>query len=71
MCREALLQIIRDLVDNAISVTRAKLKRQEAVKIAEGVENRIVDALCGDDSAPETKACHHTMPCPFTLTTAV
>lgn len=48
-------QIIRDLVDNSITLTRAKLKRQEAHKIAAAVEAKIIDALCGEDCPSATK----------------
>lgn len=47
--------IIRDLVDNAIALTRAKMRRQVVKDISQAVEDKILDALCGDKSQPATK----------------
>lgn len=47
-------QIIRDLVDNAIVLTRAKMRRQALADISQGVEDKIVAALCGPACAPNT-----------------
>ncbi len=49
------LQIIRDLVDNAITLTRAKMKRLEARKITAAVEERILEALTGEKSGLDTR----------------
>lgn len=40
-------QIIRDLVDNAILLVKAKLRRAQASAIAVAVEERILDAIVG------------------------
>lgn len=47
-------QIIRDLVDNAIVLTRAKMRRQALTEIGQGVEDKIVAALCGPACAAST-----------------
>ncbi|KAK9841421.1 hypothetical protein WJX74_005431 [Apatococcus lobatus] len=46
-------QIIRDLVDNAMVMTKQKLQRMLRAKIAAAIEQRIIDSLCGSK-------CHHT-----------
>ena len=49
-------QIIRDLVEIAISMTKEKMRRQVTAK-AEGLaEERVLDALVGKDSSAETRA---------------
>jgi len=48
-------QIIRDLVDNSINLTRQKLKRVEAAKISAAVEEQILEALCGKKSGKDTR----------------
>ncbi len=48
-------QIIRDLVDNAMVMTKQKLQRMLRAKIAEAIEQRIVDSLCGPNSSQTTK----------------
>jgi ATP-dependent HslUV protease ATP-binding subunit HslU len=49
-------QIIRDLVEIAISMTKEKMKRQVTAK-AEGLaEERVLDALVGTDASAETRA---------------
>lgn len=54
-------QIIRDLVDNAMVMTKQKLQRILRAKIAAAIEQRIIDSLCGPK-------CHQTtrvqQPCP-------
>ena len=59
-------QIIRDLVDNAIVLVRAKLRRVQAIAIAEAVEGRILDALVGSGPAanPHTRVRAATACCP-------
>jgi len=49
-------QIIRDLVEIAIAMTKEKMKRQVTAK-AEGLaEERVLDALVGTDASAETRA---------------
>jgi ATP-dependent HslUV protease ATP-binding subunit HslU len=49
-------QIIRDLVEIAIAMTKEKMRRQVTAK-AEGLaEERVLDALVGKDSSAETRA---------------
>jgi ATP-dependent HslUV protease ATP-binding subunit HslU len=49
-------QIIRDLVEISISMTKEKMKRQVTAK-AEGLaEDRVLDALVGTDSSADTRA---------------
>lgn len=50
-----MVQIIRDLVDNSINLTRQKLKRVEAAKISAAVEEQILEALCGKKSGKDTR----------------
>jgi ATP-dependent HslUV protease ATP-binding subunit HslU len=48
-------QIVRDLVEIAISMTKEKMKRQVTAK-AEGLaEDRVLDALVGTDASAETR----------------
>ena len=49
-------QIIRDLVDNAMVMTKQKLQRMLRAKIAEAIEQRIIDSLCGSNCQQVTKA---------------
>mmetsp|Transcript_43986 Transcript_43986/g.84026 ORF Transcript_43986/g.84026 Transcript_43986/m.84026 type:complete len:517 (+) Transcript_43986:118-1668(+) len=48
-------QIIRDLVDAAIVLTRTKLRARMAAEIAEAVENKILDMLCGEETEKQTR----------------
>ncbi|KAK9861192.1 hypothetical protein WJX84_003020 [Apatococcus fuscideae] len=48
-------QIIRDLVDNAMVMTKQKLQRMLRAKIAEAIEQRIIDSLCGSNCQQVTK----------------
>src|SRR4051812_24059101 len=49
-------QIVRDLVEIAIAMTKEKMKRQVTAK-AEGLaEERVLDALVGTDASAETRA---------------
>jgi ATP-dependent HslUV protease ATP-binding subunit HslU len=49
-------QIVRDLVEIAISMTKERMRRQVTAK-AEGLaEERVLDALVGNDASPETRA---------------
>jgi ATP-dependent HslUV protease ATP-binding subunit HslU len=47
-------QIIRDLVDSAITLQRAKMRRQALAQISQAVEDRIVAAICGPASEERT-----------------
>ena len=55
-------QIIRDLVDSAITLTRSKLRRASTASIAAAVEDKIVDALCGPACAVSTKVSGSAAP---------
>lgn len=47
-------QIIRDLVENAISLIRQKTRRTAGPKLKEEVDNKILEALCGAHADPRT-----------------
>ncbi len=49
-------QIIRDLLEIAISTTRERLRRQVQAKAELAAEERVLDALTGEKAAPETRA---------------
>jgi ATP-dependent protease HslVU (ClpYQ) ATPase subunit len=58
LCRTADCdQIIRDLVDVAISMQKKQFRRRNARKIALAVEQRLLDALCSKEAG--THACTH------------
>jgi ATP-dependent HslUV protease ATP-binding subunit HslU len=48
-------QIIRDLMDNAINLTKTKLKAKFKTRVAEMIENKILDFLCGESASAETR----------------
>ncbi|MBF0304962.1 MAG: ATP-dependent protease ATPase subunit HslU [Alphaproteobacteria bacterium] len=48
-------QIIRDLVEVAITMTRERLRRQVRAKAEDRAEERVLDALVGDTSSVETR----------------
>ncbi|HEY1722275.1 MAG TPA: ATP-dependent protease ATPase subunit HslU [Magnetospirillaceae bacterium] len=48
-------QIIRDLVEVAITMTREKLRKQVAAKAELAAEERVLDALVGDSARSETR----------------
>jgi ATP-dependent HslUV protease ATP-binding subunit HslU len=48
-------QIIRDLVENAILMVRARLRRDNAAAIEAAVEERILGALVGEHASRDTK----------------
>ncbi|MBK1838806.1 ATP-dependent protease ATPase subunit HslU [Azospirillum sp. YIM B02556] len=49
-------QIIRDLVEAAIGLTRERLRKEVAAKAELRAEERVLDALCGDSASAETRA---------------
>jgi ATP-dependent HslUV protease ATP-binding subunit HslU len=49
-------QIIRDLVESAIVMTRDKLRKEVEAKAELRAEERVLDALCGDSASAETRA---------------
>ena len=49
-------QIIRDLVDNAIVMVRARMRREAAAAIASAVEERLLGAVLGEHAAEDTRA---------------
>jgi len=48
-------QIIRDLVDNAILLTRQRMRRRMKRQTDRAVEERILDAICGTGSDERTR----------------
>jgi ATP-dependent HslUV protease ATP-binding subunit HslU len=48
-------QIIRDLLENAILMTREKLRKQVAAKAELAAEERVLDALVGDHASADTR----------------
>jgi ATP-dependent HslUV protease ATP-binding subunit HslU len=48
-------QIIRDLVDNAIHLTRERLRKEVKVRAEHAAEERVLDALCGEGASEETR----------------
>ncbi len=53
--------IIRDLVDNALVLTRTKLRQRMAATVAAAVEEKILDLLMGEDASVRCDA--HTRCC--------
>ena len=49
-------QIVRDLVEGAIAMTRERLRREVAAKAELAAEERVLDALVGQGAGPETRA---------------
>ncbi|MGH7074036.1 MAG: ATP-dependent protease ATPase subunit HslU [Stellaceae bacterium] len=49
-------QIMRDLVEIAIHMARARLKKEVEAKAELAAEERVLDALVGQNAAPETRA---------------
>jgi ATP-dependent HslUV protease ATP-binding subunit HslU len=49
-------QIVRDLLEIAISMTKDKMKRQVQAKAEEAAEGRVLDALVGEGSSADTRA---------------
>lgn len=54
-------QIIKDLVDNAMHLTKTKLRARFANEVNEVVENKIVDFMCGETSGDVTRDAFLTM----------
>lgn len=48
-------QIIKDLVDNAMHITKTKLRQRFEKEVNEVVENKIVDFMCGETSGDVTR----------------
>ena len=48
-------QIIRDLVDNAITMVRQRQRHAKRSDIQAAVDRRIIDALCGESTTPGTR----------------
>jgi ATP-dependent HslUV protease ATP-binding subunit HslU len=48
-------QIIRDLVEIAIAMTRDRLRKEVTAKAETRAEERVLDALVGDKSSPDTR----------------
>ena len=48
--------IVRDLVDNAMTMTRDRLRREVAARAELAAEERILDALVGDNAGEHTRA---------------
>src|SRR5881296_3916284 len=49
-------QIVRDLVEAAIVMTRERLRREVSAKAELSAEDRVLDALVGQNSSTETRA---------------
>jgi ATP-dependent HslUV protease ATP-binding subunit HslU len=49
-------QIVRDLLEIAIVMTKDKMKRQVQAKAEEAAEGRVLDALVGEGSSADTRA---------------
>ncbi len=49
-------QIVRDLLEIAIAMTKEKMKRAVQAKAETQAEERVLDALVGDKASPETRA---------------
>jgi ATP-dependent HslUV protease ATP-binding subunit HslU len=49
-------QIVRDLVEGAILMTRERLRREVAAKAELAAEERVIEALVGQNASPETRA---------------
>ncbi|WP_207455761.1 ATP-dependent protease ATPase subunit HslU [Azospirillum sp. SYSU D00513] len=48
-------QIVRDLVEAAIGLTKERLRKEVAAKAELRAEDRVLDALCGENASPETR----------------
>src|SRR5580692_8423041 len=48
-------QIIRDLMDVAVKMTREKMRKDVTTRAEAAAEERLIDALVGESAAPETR----------------
>ncbi|HYG84726.1 MAG TPA: ATP-dependent protease ATPase subunit HslU [Azospirillum sp.] len=48
-------QIVRDLVEIAITLTKERLRKEVAAKAELRAEERVIDALCGENASAETR----------------
>jgi ATP-dependent HslUV protease ATP-binding subunit HslU len=48
-------QMIRDLVESAIQIVSERMKKDVRTKAEESAEERVLDALVGDQSSPDTR----------------
>ncbi|HYG88996.1 MAG TPA: ATP-dependent protease ATPase subunit HslU [Azospirillum sp.] len=48
-------QIVRDLVEIAITMTRERLRKEVSAKAELRAEERVVDALCGENASADTR----------------
>jgi len=48
-------QIIRDLVESSIKMTREKMRKNVTARASENAEERLLDALVGNSATPETR----------------
>ncbi len=48
-------QIIRDLVDVAMTETREKLREDVRARAEQAAENRVIEAIAGEDARPQTR----------------
>jgi ATP-dependent HslUV protease ATP-binding subunit HslU len=48
-------QIVRDLVESAIAMTRERLRKHVTAKAEMAAEERVIDALVGEHASPETR----------------
>src|ERR1700726_3403490 len=48
-------QIIRDLTDVAIKMTREKMRKDVTIRADTAAEERLIDALVGESATPETR----------------
>ncbi len=48
-------QIVRDLVEISITLTKERLRKEVAAKAELRAEERVIDALCGENSSTETR----------------
>lgn len=54
-------QIIRDLMELSLSMTRERLREEVQAKAAVHVEERLLQALVGENSSPETRKKFHEL----------
>jgi hypothetical protein len=54
-------QIIKDLVDNAVHITRAKLRTKFQSEVDAIVENKVVEFMCGETSGDATREAFLSM----------